>query len=52
MSKTWEVIAVFNVVADTEEEVWAKWAKDEDVTYDCIHSIEELWDNEEDDDEG
>lgn len=49
MSKVWEVKAVFNVVADTEEDVWVKWASDRDVTYDCIDEITELW--EEDDDE-
>lgn len=51
MGKTWEVIAVFTVQAETEEEVWEKWAKDKDVTYDCIHSIEALWDEEDDDEE-
>jgi hypothetical protein len=48
--KTWEVTAVFTVQAETEEEVWVKWGKDEDVSYECIHSIEELW-NEDDDEE-
>ena len=51
MSKTWEVIAVFTVQAETEEEVWEKWAKDQDIQYDCIHSIEELWDDEDDQEE-
>lgn len=51
MAKTWEVIAVFTVEAETEEEVWIKWMKDQDIQYDCIHSIEELWDDEDDQEE-
>lgn len=50
MSKLWNVRADFSVIAETEEEVWEKWAADKDVTYDGIWSIdviEDLEDEEE-----
>ena len=50
MSKTWRVRADFMVEAETEDEVWNKWAADEDVMYDSIWSIDlESEDDEEDD---
>jgi len=49
MSKLWEVMAVYEVVADTEEEVWEKWGLG-DVTYQCIEDITEIGDTEEGDD--
>ena len=49
MSKLWNVRADFTVIADTEEEVWEKWASDTDVTYDGIWSIDHLEDEEHDD---
>ena len=49
MSKLWNVRADFVVIADTEEEVWEKWASDTDVTYEAIWSIDELEDLGDDD---
>jgi len=46
MSKIWNVRADFTVIADTEEEVWDKWASDKDVTYECIYSIDYIEDEE------
>ena len=46
MSKIWNVRADFTVIADSEEEVWDKWASDKDVTYDSIYSIDYIEDEE------
>lgn len=51
MSKTWSLMAEYYVKADSEEEVWEKWAKEKDVTYDSIWSIELLEDDEDDEEE-
>lgn len=51
MSKLWEVTVIYDVIADTEEEVWKKWASGEDVTYNCIEDITEMYDISEDEDE-
>jgi hypothetical protein len=53
MSKIYELIAVYTIQADSEEEVWEKWATDKDVVYDSVYSIDliEDDDDEEDDDE-
>ena len=48
MSKTWRVRADFMVEAETEDEVWTKWAADEDVMYDSIWSIDLEFDDDED----
>lgn len=50
MSKVWEVMAVYEVIADTEEEVWEKWGLGE-VRYDCIEDITEIGETEEEDDD-
>jgi hypothetical protein len=48
MSKTYELLAAYIIQADSEEEVWEKWAAEKDVMYDSVWSIELI---EEDDDE-
>lgn len=48
MRKFWSVMVEYTVEAETEEQVWEKWSKEEDVTYEGIYSIE--FDYEEEDD--
>lgn len=51
MATYWTVMIEYTIKADSEEQVWDKWCKEEDVTYECIHSIDYAYDDEEEDDE-
>ena len=48
MTTYWTVMVEYTVEADTEEEVWDKWGKEKDVTYECIHSIDYSWEDDDD----
>lgn len=48
MAKTWLLRADYLIEAQTEEEVWDKWAKN-DAMYDSVYSIEPYMDDDEED---